>query len=442
MMAEQMLAAARAACEAAVRAGADMAEVRAAEGRGTSVRVERSAVDATESRSTRGASIRAFSRGGLGSVSLDGLDADTLVAAAKQATEMARSAASDRDFKTLPGPSPCPEVAGIYDPRIEDVGVDALAGIIMESVQAARDVAPDALCTGSADAYCGVSALANSLGVALTARSSHISAWVQPVIRRGDDVGSFYEWDAACRMADFDHRQMGATAAETAVCLLGSGKIESGVLSIVLGPLAANSVFHALAASAEAESHQRGRSWLQGRLGQKIASDVVTIHDDPLIPAGLGSRPYDSEGVPGRRMAIIENGVLVNLLHNSYTANKAGVPYTGHARGGGIGPANVVPALGTIPARDIIAQVDRGLYINMGSLSPDGTTGEVSASVDFGFLIENGEITRGVSSTMIGMNGFEMLANIDAVSSDARVEPGMLMPAIRIQNVRVAGGSA
>ena len=101
-----------------------------------------------------------------------------------------------------------------------------------------------------------------------------------------------------------------------------------------------------------------------------------------------------------------------------------------------------MPALGTIPARDIIAQVDRGLYINMGSLSPDGTTGEVSASVDFGFLIENGEITRGVQSTMIGMNGFEMLANIDAVSSDARVEPGMLMPTIRIHDVRVAGGSA
>ena len=438
----KLLEAARAACEAAIRAGADMAEARVGEGRGASVRAEKSSIEATEARITSGASIRAFSRGGLGAVATDAVDVDSLVCAAKQAAEMARSAASDRDFKTLPGPEECPDVPGLYDPAIENVDVASLSSILMESVQSAREVAPEALCAGTADAGSQTSALANSLGVGVASRNTYISVWIRPVIRRADDVGAFYEWDAACRMEDFEHRGVGAAAAETALRMLGAKKIESCVVPVVLGPLAARSLLYSLAASAEAESHQRGRSWLKGRLGQKIASDVVTIHDDATIAAGLGSRPCDSEGVPSRPVAIVENGVLVNLLHNSYTANKAGAPYTGHARGGGIGPTNVVPALGRMTSRDIISQVDRGLYINMGSLSPDGTTGEVSASVDFGFLIENGEITRGVQSTMIGMNGFEMLANIDAVSSDARVEPGMLMPSIRIQDVRVAGGSA
>lgn len=440
-MTEQLLLEiAKDACAAATAAGAEFAEVRVSEGRSASVRLERSAVDSTEVRLSSGASIRAFVKGGLGQVSLDGLDRDRIIQGGRQAAEMARFAVSDKDFVTLPGADGSEEVPGLYDPAVEALGVSELSRIALEAVDAALSIAPDSVCTGAASAGGGRSAIANSLGVARISRGTQVSAWIEPIIKKDGDAGAFYDFDSARTMAQFDHRAMAVSAAEMSRKFLGARKIDSAVMPVVLGPLCSSSLLDSLAGFAEAESHQRGRSWLCGKVGQKIGSDLLTIRDDGTIPGGLGSRSYDSEGVSTRPIMIIEGGVLTNLLHNSYTANKAGASYTGHAHGGGIGPTNVIPNLGQVSAAEIIRDTGRGLYINMGGLSPDGATGEVSATVDFGFLIENGEIAYPVSSTMIGINGFELLSNIDAISSDARLEPGSVMPTIRIQGVRVAGG--
>ena len=440
MSEQDLLQVAHEACAAARRAGAEFVEVSISEGRSTSVRVERSQIDTTEARVLSGASVRAYVRGGLGAVSLDGTDRERIISAAEQAAEMAAAAMPDKDFVTLPGPMLGDEVPGLFDPAVAALDVPAIARIATECVEAARSIAPDATCTGAAGSGAGFSVLANSLGGSRISRSTSVSAWIEPIIRHGDDVGAFYDFDAARQLPDFDHRGIGVSAARTALKLLGSQKVESGVLPVVMGPLCANSFFDTIVAQAEAESHQRGRSWLCGKVGEQIASPLLTLTDDATIPAGLASRSWDTEGIPSRPLTVIEEGVLVSLLHNSYTANKARVPYTGHAHGGRIGPTNVNPRLGDMTAEDIIRDTKRGLYINMGNISPDSSTGEISAMVDFGFLIENGELSHPVSSTMLGMNGFDFLKNIDAVSSDARVEPGVLMPTVRVQGVRVAGG--
>lgn len=440
MTEQELLQLAQEACEAGKQAGADFVEVSVRTGRSASVRVERSAIDSVEVSRGEGASVRAFVNGGLGAVSVDGLDRDRLAQCARQAAEMARYAVPDRDFVTLPGPDGASRVEGLYDPAVEDLDVPALARIASECVESARSVAPEAVCTGAVSAWAGRGAVANSQGVARASRGTSVSAWIEPIIRRGDDVGAFYEFDAARRMADFDHRGIGAEAARTALRFLGAVKVESEEMPVVLGPLAASSLFEALASQAGAEAHQRGRSWLCGMLGKKIASDVLTLRDDATIPAGLSSRAHDSEGVPCRPLTVVENGILTNLLHNSYTANKAGVPYTGHAAGGGIAPSNVNPVLGQLTSEEIIRSVKRGLYVNMGGIAPDGATGDVSATVDFGFLIENGEITRPVAGTMVASGGRELLEGIEAISSDARIEPGCVMPTVLIRSMRVAGG--
>jgi len=428
------------ACEAAKRAGADFVEVSARAGRSTSVRVERSAIDSVEVSRGEGASVRAFANGGLGAVSVDGLDRGRLMECARQAAEMARYAVPDRDFVTLPAPEPPVEVEGLYDPAVEALDVPALAKMASECVESARSIAAGATCTGAVSSWAGRGAVANSLGVARSSRGTSISAWIEPIVRRGDDVGAFYDFDAARRLADFDHRGIGAEAARTALRFLGAVKVETGEMPVVLGPLAASSLFETLAAQAGAEAHQRGRSWLCGMLGKRIASPLLTLRDDATVPAGLSSRSHDSEGVPSRPVTVVEEGVLVSLLHNSYTANKAGAAYTGHAAGGGIAPTNVNPALGSVSSEEIIRSVRRGLYINMGGIAPDGATGDVSATVDFGFLIENGEITRPVAGTMVAAGGRELLEGIEAVSSDARVEPGSVMPTVLVRSMRVAGG--
>jgi len=177
-----------------------------------------------------------------------------------------------------------------------------------------------------------------------------------------------------------------------------------------------------------------------GKKGEQVASRLVTLIDDPLLPGGLSSGVCDGDGFPHRRVVLVENGVLKSYLHSNYTARKAGEENTGHSTRGGIAPTNVIPALGTKTAAEIVAEVEDGVYVTLGRPSPDTATGQVSALVDAGFRIENGELTYPLKSTMVAGYGLELLSSIDAISSDYRAEPGRVLPTIRVQGVRVASG--
>jgi predicted Zn-dependent protease len=102
----------------------------------------------------------------------------------------------------------------------------------------------------------------------------------------------------------------------------------------------------------------------------------------------------------------------------------------------------VIPTLGSptsgATSEEIIASTDEGIYVNFGGLSPDMVTGEISASVDLGFKIEGGKLAYPLKNTMLGVNVFDLIGALDAVSSDCRREPGMVMPTMRFGGVRVA----
>jgi len=211
-------------------------------------------------------------------------------------------------------------------------------------------------------------------------------------------------------------------------------------MPVVFGPLVTRGLLHAVCASAGAEVIQRQRSFLVDKRGERIGSKLLTLRDDAYIPGGMASGAWDGEGAVRRKVTVIEAGVLVNHLHNCYTAHKAHEENTGHGyRRGGVGPTNVIPELGTNTAAEILGDTREGIYVNMGSVSPHPVNGEISATIDFGYKIENGELAYPLRNTMLGVNIFDLLDNLDAISSDYREEPGMIMPTIRVQNVKVAG---
>ena len=190
----------------------------------------------------------------------------------------------------------------------------------------------------------------NSLGVRLARRNSYIGGYISAVIKRGDDVGSFYDFDAARVMEDFEPDGIGRSAVEQAMKFLGARKVEYRQNGASFsGPLASMSVF-----SGVAGQHRRGRYPARqvvydrqtGREDQHRM--LLSITDDPLIARGLGSRGYDSEGAPCAPLALMENGVLKSYLYGSYTAAKAGsrrTPVTARAAAGA-STSNVIPKLG------------------------------------------------------------------------------------------------
>ena len=158
------------------------------------------------------------------------------------------------------------------------------------------------------------------------------------------------------------------------------------------------------------------------------------------MPRGIRSGAHDGEGTRRQPLVIVDRGRLASLLHNSYTAGKAGTRSTGHGtHSGGISPTNLRPTLGAKTAAEILREVEEGIYLESGEIRPDPASGDLSASIDFGFYVKNGKIRYPVESAMLGGTILDWLPRLDAVSSDAREEPGILMPTLRIQDVQIAG---
>jgi len=424
----------------AVAAGAEWCDVTAGTGRDISVTIEKSGIKSADAGRGEDVAIRAYVRGGMGYASVTGCDRAAIDEAVDRAVALAKEATPDPDFRRLPDPQPRPEVEGIFDETIAGLAVEQVVRIAVANIEAAKSIEPDVNLSGGVALAVGRGALASSTGVAIESQATEISATMSALLRRDGDTGYFYEFDFGRNLADCRLDDVSVGAVEGARRFLGARRIGSGRRTLVLGPLAAYGFLGRLVAAAGAESIQRGRSFLCGKEGQRLADPCLTIVDDGLVPRGVRSGAHDGEGTARRPMAVIQEGRLVNLLHNSYTAGKAGAASTGHGtHSGGISPTNLRPALGHRTAAELLADVKDGIYLESGEIRPDPASGDISASIDFGFLVKDGRLLHPVESAMLGGNVFDLLQRLDAVSSDAREEPGILLPTLRIQDVQIAG---
>ena len=213
---------------------------------------------------------------------------------------------------------------------------------------------------------------------------------------------------------------------------------------VIFDPLTAASLWGQLAALVSGYAVYRGTSYLAGKLGETVASDRVTLIDDACRPAGLGSRPFDGEGLPSRRTAVIERGRLASYLLDTYSARKVGGSSTGSATRSassppGVGATNLGLAPGDASLEQIIADTRRGLLVTeLIGMGFNPTTGDYSRGAA-GLWIENGEIAHPVEEITIAGNFADMLRGIDAVGSDMLWLSRIGSPSVRVARMTVAG---
>jgi len=424
----------------AVALGAEWCDVSAGSVRDISVTIEKTGIKTADAGQGEDVAIRCFVRGGMGYAAATGRQPQDIDEAVERAVALAKEAAPDPDFKCLPAPEAAPEVEGLFDDAVAGMSVEEVVRIAAANIEAARAMEPEVNLSGHVGLSVGEGALASSTGVALETRGTEIDADIEALVKRGADTGFFYDFDFGRFLADAQLEAVSRSAIEGARRFLGARRIASGRMTLVLGPLASAGLLGGIVGAASAESIQRGRSYLCGKVGERIASPHLTIVDNGLIPRGARSGAHDGEGTRRRPLTIVDRGRLASLLHNSYTAGKACAESTGHGtHSGGISPTNLRPALGQRTAAEILREVKEGIYLESGEIRPDPASGDISASIDFGFYVKDGQIAHPVESAMIGGNVLDLLPRLDAVSSDAREEPGILMPTVRIQDVQVAG---
>lgn len=429
------------ACEVAGQEGAEFVDVSAGRYRNLNVSLEKGAVKASDASWSSSVSVRAFHEGGVGWASAGTLEREKVKECARLAAAMAKEADPDPDFVGLVEPvEEYPEAPGIYDERLRELPISTLIEWCLANVDEALALEPEAIVSGGAGCGYGESVIVNGLGVRAGSEGTGCGVFVRAAIRGDDEVGIWYDFDTCRHLDDLEPAGLGRKAAEGARRYLGARDIPTATMPVVFGFMASG-VYRSAVGAANAESVQRNRSYLVGKKGERIASELLTVVDDPLIPRGSSSSAFDGEGFPRKPLTIIEEGVLQTYLHNSYTANKGREANTGHSTRGGISPTNLNITLGERPLAELIAEVEDGLYVERGGVSPDMTTGDFSDTVDFGFKIEGGELAYPVRPVVLGGNVFDLLGGIEAISSDFREEPGSKMPAIRVDGVSVAGGA-
>lgn len=241
-----------------------------------------------------------------------------------------------------------------------------------------------------------------------------------------------------------DPAAVGRRAAERALRRLGSRRVKTDRVPVLFEPVTARSLLGHLAACVCGPALYRRTSFLAGRLGERVASELVTVVDDGRRPGGLASRPFDGEGLPTRRTQVLEGGTLRSWLLDAYSARKLGLAPTGSAaRGAGsgpvAGPTNLWIEPGESSLDEMVASTERGLLVTwLFGHGFNPVTGDFSRGAA-GLWIEDGRIAFPVHEVTIAGHFGEMLASIDAVGRDLPWLGPVASPALRIARMTVAG---
>jgi PmbA protein len=277
-------------------------------------------------------------------------------------------------------------------------------------------------------------------------RGTYASLSVVPVAADEDGKNRRgYHWSAKRHLAELDPaKEVGLEAARRTLRKLGAKKVDTQEAPVVFDPDAGRSILGLLAGCVNGSAIWRKTSYLLEKENERIASDLVTIVDDPLIPRAPGSRPYDGEGLLSRKNLVVEKGVLKTFLLDSYSARKLGRDSTASAsRGssGGVGPStsNFILSPGAISHDELVESTKKGLYVTeMMGFGFNAVTGDFSRGAA-GFWIEDGELAFPVSEVTISLNLDELLKRIDAVADDLDLRTSVAAPTFRVSSMTIAG---
>jgi len=222
-------------------------------------------------------------------------------------------------------------------------------------------------------------------------------------------------------------------------------EIPPGEYTVILEP-AAVSVIVFMFSGFNALAVDEGRSFLAGKMGQKLLGDNITLISDPYHPLHQG-RPFDGDGIPTKRVVLVDKGVAANLVYDRLTAKKHGVEPTGHGRGGsnayGAYPSNIVMEGGEATLEDMIASTDKGILVTrfwyMRVVDPMKVI-VTGMTRDGTFWIENGNIAYGIKNFRFNQNVLDMLNNVEMMS-EPTLAGGMVVPAMKVRGFNFTSGS-
>ncbi len=445
----------------ALRSGADFVELFVERKRNQAISVEESKVQRVSSGNDLGAGLRIIHRGTVSYVYTEDLSEDGLLRTADLAAQVGTRGGGRFALAELTGE---PRTMNSVEVPPETVGPEAKIELLLEADQAARDVsgAIKQVAVGYGQSSQEV-LVATSDGVQYADSRTRVRIMVHAVAERNGEIQTAMEAPGLQRGFEFfdevSPAEYARAAATRAVALLDASPSPAGSMPVVIGNEFGGVLFHeACGHGLEADFVGKGSTVFTGKMGQAVASPIVTAIDDGTLPSRWGTLTVDDEGVPTRRNVLIQEGVLVSYMFDRLRAGQQNHPATGNGRRQSYQHlpiprmTNTFIAAGAHSVDGIIAATPKGLYAKkLGAGQVDVTTGDFVFAVTEGYLIESGKIGRPVRGATIVGNGPRALHRIDMIANDLKLAPGTCgkegqqvpvsvgQPTIRISELTVGG---
>jgi PmbA protein len=437
-LAERLIKAARA-------AGADTADAVAMRSVSQSVDVRDGAVEESQRSEGNDVGLRVMVGKKQAVVSTNDMSGDGVKALAERAVAMAKVAPEDK-YAGLADPSLLAKTfpdLDLVDRDLPDTAtLEKIARRAEDSGRAVKGISK----SGGASASAGIGGmvLLTSHGFSGAYVGSRHSVSMQAIAGEGTGMETDYDFSSALHAADLDNpEKIGRTAGEKAVAKLNPRKVSTRKVPVVFDWSIAGSIVGHLVSAINGASIARKTSFLKDKMGERIFAPGINIVDDPLRKRGLRSRPFDGEGVAGRRMALIENGALKTWILDSATARELGLTTTGHAGRGASStpspsPTNLHLEPGKLSPEDLIKDIEEGFYVTdlIGS-GANMVTGDYSRGAS-GFWIEKGQRTYPVSEVTIAGHMSDIFRSATP-ASNLQFRYGTNAPTLRLEGLTIAG---
>jgi PmbA protein len=430
----------------ALKAGADAAEIYITAGRNLSVNILNNEIETIEEADSAGVGVRVIVGGSLGFSYSNSMDLKALEDSIAMAVKFARLTTPDEN-NILPELTGQTAVEGLFDPEIMEVGLEKKIALALEMEKIAMNDNRITKSSGSSYGEAIVEIfISSSSGSTRSYKASGCSLGVSVVAEKGDQKKTGGEYCSRRFFSDLlPVDQIAVMASRKAWEMLDPRMVKTQKAAVIFDPDVAGSLLRGVISALNGERVLQGASFLAKSMGKQFASPLLTIIDDGTRPRSLGASPFDDEGVPTMKRALVEKGVVNGFLYNTIAAKRAGTVSTGNAsRRGydalpGIGTHHLSLATGTYSRSEIIAATERGLLLNgVTGYGIDSVSGNFSGGAS-GFWIEKGSILYPVEGLTIAGSADAILNGIDMMGNDIDMNKSFAAPTFRVTEMQIGG---
>jgi len=439
-MIDDLLSLASEAVSHARKLGADAVHAVAADGRSTEISILEGRIEKVEQSEARDISLRVYHGKSSATISGSVLTTEAIHRLAENALTMAKLAPPD-------------PFAGIAEPELlaRDIPDLDLAATDLPDPKGLEELARRAEQAGLAvpgvtkSGGAGASRSETTVGIVISNgfaqgyRRTGVGLSMSAIAGEGTAMQRDYDYSSAIHFAGLrDPETVGQTAGERAAKRLNPRKVKSQAVPVIYDRRVASGLIGHLLGAINGAAIARGTSFLKDAMGQRIFGPHITIVEDPFIRRGLGSRPFDGEGLACQRRNLIENGVLTGWILDLRSARQLGLPPTGQGSRGGPSTSNVYLPPGRQTPEEQIKGIAQGLYVTelIGS-SINTVTGDYSRGAS-GFWIENGALADPVSEITIAGNLKDMFLTLDP-ASNLEFRAAVNAPNCLVEGLTIAG---